>query len=65
MDAVLEDRYVVFLRVEREACERRECDEEPLATCDTYEEARQLWRRNHEAGRDCVIRYVGTAGGGD
>jgi hypothetical protein len=65
MDAVHEDRYVVFLRVDRGECERRECDEEPLATCATYEEARQMRRHYHDSGRECVIRFVGQAGGGD
>jgi hypothetical protein len=65
MDSILEDRYLVFLRVGRSEAERRACDEEALADCATYEEAREVQQRNHDVGRDCVIRYVGPAGGGD
>jgi hypothetical protein len=65
MSTVLEDRYLVFLRMERSESERRACDEEPLADCATYEEAREVRRRYHDCGRDCVIRFVGPAGGGD
>lgn len=31
----------------------------------TYEEARQFLRDCQGAARDCVIRYLGAAGGGD
>ena len=65
MGTLLEDRYLVFLRMERSESERRACDEEPLADCATYEEAREVRQRYHDRGRDCVIRFVGPAGGGD
>jgi hypothetical protein len=65
MDTFLEDRYLVFLRVERGEAERRACDEEPLADCASYEEAREVRQQYHQSGRDCVIRYVGPTGGGD
>jgi hypothetical protein len=65
MDSILEDRYLVFLRVGLSEAERRACDEEALADCPTYEEAREVQQRYHDFGRDCVIRFVGPAGGGD
>jgi hypothetical protein len=65
MDARHEDCFVVFLRTDRSHADWRECDEEPLIDCSTYEEARQVKRSYHGSGRECVIRYVGPAGGGD
>ena len=65
MDPVHEDRYVVYLRVDRGEGERRVCDEEPFASCATYAEARQMRLHLHHAGQECVIRFVGPAGGGD
>ncbi|HJT77860.1 MAG TPA: hypothetical protein VJ739_11725 [Gemmataceae bacterium] len=65
MDAVREDCYVVFLRTDRAHDERRECVEEPLADCPSYEDARQIQQAYRNSGRECVIRFVGTAGGGD
>ncbi len=65
MDAVLEERFVVFARTDQRRDERRECVEEPLADCPSYEEARQVMQTYRNSGRDCVIRYVGASGGGD
>jgi hypothetical protein len=65
MDARHEDCFVVFLRMDRSHAERRECEEEPLVGCSSYQEARQVKQAYHDSGRDCVIRYVGPAGGGD
>jgi hypothetical protein len=65
MDARHEECYVVFLRRDHSHAERRECDEQPVMDCATYEEARQLKQAYHGLGRECVIRYVGPSGGGD
>jgi hypothetical protein len=65
MDSILEDRYLVYLRSERNEAERRACEEEPLADCASYEEARELRQQYRDSGRDCIIRFVGPAGGGD
>jgi hypothetical protein len=66
MDARHEDCFVVFLRRDRnQHAERRECDEEELAVSSSYAEARQVKREYEASGCDCVIRYVGPAGGGD
>ena len=39
--------------------------EEPLCNCATYADARRAWQEYRSPGRECVIRYVGPAGGGD
>jgi hypothetical protein len=65
MDAIQEDRFVVYLRAERHRSERRECVERPVADCSTYAEARQIRQACHDSGRECVIRFIGPAGGGD
>ena len=65
MDARHEECYVVFLRQDRSHAERRECEEELLGDCATYEEARQLKQAYHDTGRECIIRFVGPSGGGD
>lgn len=65
MDSRHEDCFVVFLRWDRSHAERRECEEEPLAGCSSYEEARQVKQAYQDSGCDCVIRFVGPAGGGD
>lgn len=59
-----DDRFVLYLR-HGDNGEHVEAAERPLADFASYEEARQERQRHHSAGRDCVIRYVGTAGGGD
>jgi hypothetical protein len=65
MDTMHEDCFVVFLRRDRNEAERSVCDEEPLADCPTYEEARQIKQAYRDSGCECVIRYVGPGGGGD
>jgi hypothetical protein len=39
--------------------------EQPLVRCSTYEEARWVRQEYQALGRECIIRYVGQAGGGD
>jgi hypothetical protein len=65
MDIVHDDGFVVFIRADRSHSERPDDAERALASCPTYEEARSVQRRVLRMSRDCVIRYVGPAGGGD
>jgi len=63
MDHLFDDRYLVFVRVDCSHGRDPETNEEPLAECNSYEEARRI---KHDSNRDCVIRYAGlNAGGGD
>jgi hypothetical protein len=66
MDAVHEDRFEVFLRRDRNHLGTLpDVVEQPLASCSTYQEARDVRRLFHRTAGECVIRYVGPAGGGD
>jgi hypothetical protein len=65
MEPVLDDRFVVFLRHEGSRSKRPDHAERALATCFSYEEARRIQRQLQDTARECVIRYVGPAGGGD
>lgn len=62
MDSAHEDLFVLFLRAGRPDPACPEAGERPLASCPTYDEARQL---RLTLAADCVIRYVGRTGGGD
>jgi hypothetical protein len=61
MDSNCDDRFLVFVRADI-ALRDPEFNEEPVAVCDSYEEARRL---KHALGCKCVIRYAGCSGGGD
>ena len=37
----------------------------PVVTCSSYEEACRVREAHRRHARDCVIRYIGTSGGGD
>jgi hypothetical protein len=64
MESRYDDCFVVFLRhPSRPNCPDRA--ERPLVTCSSYAEARRIQKEFHYTARDCVIRYVGPAGGGD
>ncbi len=67
MDTFHDDRFLVLWRLEhcRDGVPEG-AGEEPLATCASYEEARNFRRAlpGAVAGK-CVIRFVGTSGGGD
>jgi hypothetical protein len=65
MESVHDDRFVVFLRRDPAHTSRPESAERPLATCSSYSEARRIQRQLQATDKDCVIRYVGPAGGGD
>ncbi len=60
-----EDGFVVFVRVDPTHECTPESVEQPLRVCPSYEEARQLQRSFRGSQRECVIRYLGPAGGGD
>lgn len=65
MDSALDDCFVVFARADHADGSDPEAVERPLASCASYEEARQVCQAYHDHATDCVIRYVGPAGGGD
>lgn len=65
MGTSLDDRFMVFVRAEAAHRNSPDLNEEPFILCATYEEARRIQRSMRQALRDCVIRYVGEAGGGD
>lgn len=64
MESSQDDRFVVFVRHHGQSYSPDRA-ERPLATCSTYAEARRIRREFHYTARECVIRYVGPAGGGD
>jgi hypothetical protein len=67
MDPVHDDRFVVFLRFDPSSGKAySEAGEHPLASCSSYGEARRIRQAlQSSATGECVIRYVGPAGGGD
>jgi hypothetical protein len=65
MDLVHDDRYVVFVRTPDHPGERPDGTERALITCASYAEARRVRREIHNSSRECTIRYIGPAGGGD
>jgi hypothetical protein len=64
MESVHDDRFVVFVR-ERNPDQAPEKVERPVTSCATYAQAHRVKQRWQQAGRECVIRFVGIAGGGD
>jgi hypothetical protein len=66
MEAILDDRFAVFVRELLVAGRPpRLPTERQLTTCSTYEQARAVCRECNGPTRQCVIRFVGPAGGGD
>jgi hypothetical protein len=65
METANEDHYVVFVRADGRHDGAPEDAERPVRSCPTYEEAHRIKQAWNQAGRSCVIRYVGQAGGGD
>ena len=65
MESVTEEQFVVFVRTAPSAAELPQPAEEPLLVCSSYAEAQRFRRAYEGSPRDCVIRYVGPAGGGD
>ncbi len=62
MDQFQDDGYMVFLRADPSHAKDPEGNEEPLAECHSYQDARRV---KLESNRECVIRFTGTVGGGD
>jgi hypothetical protein len=66
MDTLLYDNcYGVYLRANLRPFRTPEDLERPLATYLTYSEARRVQQALHQSDRVCVIRFLGTVGGGD
>jgi hypothetical protein len=61
----MHDEFAVFVRLDRAHPYPPENVEQDIIHCFSYEEARRVRQRCHEAARECVIRYLGPAGGGD
>jgi hypothetical protein len=61
MDSIYDDRFLVYVRADIAQCNDPEINEEPLAICDSYADARRV----KQGVRNCVIRYAGSTGGGD
>jgi hypothetical protein len=60
---LLEDCFVVYVRQLDPRTGRG--GEWEVACYPTREEARRVQRKNRAAGRECVVRFAGVAGGGD
>lgn len=65
MEEMHDDRYVVYVRSRRDTHDAPEDSEWPIVTCSSYEEASRIRHAHRRFARDCVIRFVGTSGGGD
>ena len=70
MDTLYDECFGVFLRANLQPSVAPETLtpetlERPLATYLSYAEARKVQQALHQSDRECVIRFLGTAGGGD
>ncbi len=65
MDPIYDDRFVVFALRHRQGSPLPQVLEREVITCPSYEEAQAVRREFQAAGCDCVIRFMGEAGGGD
>jgi hypothetical protein len=65
MDSTGADQYLVYVRSRLHRAGPPELAEEPLTICSTYAEAREVQLANQGPDRECIIRFVGPAGGGD
>lgn len=65
MDEAHEDNFVVYVRSTRERNDPPEESEWPSVSCFSYEEACRIRELHRLHDRECVIRFVGTSGGGD
>jgi hypothetical protein len=65
MDLLHEDGFVVYVRLDRAHAYPPEAVEQAVVHCASYEEARLVRHQYHAAAQECVIRYLGPAGGGD
>jgi len=60
---LFEDCFVLYVRQLDPRTGRGE--EWEVARYATREEARRVQRKNRDAGRECLVRFAGEAGGGD
>lgn len=65
MEEAHDDRFVVYVRSRRARSDPPEESEWPVITCASYGEACQIRQAHRLQARECVIRFVGTSGGGD
>jgi hypothetical protein len=65
MDHIYDDRFVVFALRHRRNSPLPQVLEREVITCPSYEEAQAIRREFQAAGCECVIRFMGEAGGGD
>jgi hypothetical protein len=65
MNGVLDDRFLVFVRADRDRSTPPEEFEQDMISCSTYEDAQRIKRELRGIARECVIRYLGPTGGGD
>ncbi|HEV2947071.1 MAG TPA: hypothetical protein VGX70_06830 [Gemmataceae bacterium] len=66
MNPAHEDRYEVYVRFDPDHSQPPpDTIERPLACCSTYEEAKRIRQSFHGLNGQCLIRFVGSSGGGD
>jgi hypothetical protein len=65
MEAAFDDCFVVYSHNGQGPADRPEGVEQVLAVCPTYEEACRVRQQYHGPASECIIRFVGPAGGGD
>ena len=65
MDLGIQDGFHVYARTLPTATKPPEDVEKPLGCYPSYEEAHAVCRDLRRQGRDCVVRFLGEAGGGD
>ncbi len=65
MDYIHETSYVVYVRLDKRHTAPPGALEQPVRTCSSYAEAREVQRLYRRASRECVIRFEGITGGGD
>jgi hypothetical protein len=65
MDTAQDDRFMVYLRFDARHGNPSGNQERLVAACPSYAEAKRIRRTLQDSSCECVIRYVGPAGGGD
>jgi hypothetical protein len=60
-----EDRFEVYVRFDPDHSQAPDTIERPLACCSTYAEAKRIRQSFQGLNGQCLIRFVGAAGGGD
>ncbi len=65
MNPILDDCFVVMVREEDSTRTVPNLVERELVSCPTYEQAHWIKRECSRPGHKCIIRFVGTSGGGD